>query len=57
MKTRFKTITEVSKKLNISIYKVNKLREKLINKHSAPEFMIHGTKGYKWNLNAFKTVM
>jgi hypothetical protein len=57
MKTRFKTISEVSKKLNISIYSVNKLREKLINKHSAPEFMIHGTSGYKWNLNAFKTVM
>ena len=57
MKTKFKTIKEVSKKLNISIYKVNKLREKLINKHNAPEYMIHGTNVYKWNLNAFKTVM
>jgi hypothetical protein len=57
MKTRYKTIKEVSKKLNISIYKVNKLRQKLINKHNAPEYMIHGTNGYKWNINSFKSVM
>ena len=57
MKTRYKTIKEVSKKLNISIYKVNGLRQKLINKHNAPEYMIHGTNGYKWNINSFKSVM
>jgi hypothetical protein len=57
MKNRFKTITEISKQLNISLYKVNKLREKLINKHNEPEYMIHGTNGYKWNLSAFKSVM
>jgi hypothetical protein len=55
--TRCKNLKEVSKALNISLYKVNQLRKKLISKHNAPEYMIHGTNGYKWNLLSFKTVL
>tara|TARA_R110002096_G_scaffold106044_1_gene233333 strand:+ start:395 stop:619 length:225 start_codon:yes stop_codon:yes gene_type:complete len=56
-KTRYKTLKEVSKKLKISVYQVNKLRNKLINKYNCPEYMIHGTNGYKWNIECFKSVM
>jgi len=57
MKTRCKNLKEVSKILNISLYRVNILRNKLINKHDAPEYMIHGTNGYKWSLKAFKSLI
>ena len=56
-KTRYKTLKEVSKKLKVSVYQVNKLRDKLINKHHCAEYMIHGTNGYKWNIESFKSVM
>ena len=54
---RFETLKEVSMFLKISLYKVNQLRQKLINKHNIPEYMIHGTNGYKWSIRAFKSVL
>lgn len=53
-KKRFRTLREVSKELKISLLKVNKLRDILKYYYGIPEFMIHGTNGYKWSLRAFK---
>lgn len=55
---RTKTLKEAAKKLNVTYYHLQKIRKKL-NEHYnfIPEFMLHGTNGYKWSTDAFKKFM
>tara|TARA_R100000808_G_scaffold3485_1_gene12382 strand:- start:648 stop:842 length:195 start_codon:yes stop_codon:yes gene_type:complete len=49
------TLKDVCNILNISRYKLDKIRFKIIQAYDyAPEFMIHGTNGKKWSLDLFK---
>jgi hypothetical protein len=57
MKARVQTLKEVATILGVSLQQVNKLRAKLIEIHGCPEYMIHGTNGFKWNIQAFKSVI
>lgn len=57
MKTRAKNLKEVAEALNITVYRATKLREKINSHYNCPEFMIHGTNGYKYNINTFKRAL
>jgi len=53
---RAKTLKEAAAKLGVSYYRLQKSRERLNQHyHCIPEYMIHGTNGYKWNCEAFRT--
>lgn len=55
MKTRAKNLKEAASKLNVTISELQKARTRLNNYYgNIPEYMIHGTNGYKWNVEAFK---
>ena len=54
-KKRVNTLKDVCNILNISKYKLDKIR--FIIKQDfdyAPEYMIHGTNGAKWSISLFK---
>ena len=57
MKTRAKNLKEVSDVLNITVYRASKLRKKIISHYGCPEYMIHGTNGYKYDINVFKLAL
>jgi len=57
MKTRAKNLKEVAEALNITVYRASKLREKIKSHYGCPEYMIHGTNGHKYNINAFKLAL
>ena len=52
---RVNSLKEVCNILNISRGKLEKIRFKIKQDFNyAPEYMIHGTVGYKWSIDLFK---
>lgn len=57
MKNRAKNLKEVASALNITVYRASQLRKKINAHYGCPEYMIHGTNGRKYNINAFKLAL